>query len=249
MPRRDQGGSSAEVAVGRTRTTARYDEIADFYHSVVGDDVGNPAGGALLRLLGDVHGTRILDVACGQGRLSRELARRGASVVGIDLSEKLIKKAAVAESRDPLGIDFRNADISQFRSATLFDAATCHFGLSDIDDLAGALGAVSRVLRPTGILVFSILHPCFPGAGPDAPSSWPPGRGYYAEGWWQADNPGFRGRVGANHRTLSTYLNALVRHGLEPEHFAEPEDTERPELENLPVYLIARCRKVPPPSN
>lgn len=229
----------------RARPAARYDEIADFYHSVVGDYVSDSAGEALFSLLGDVHRARILDVACGEGRVSRELARRGASVVGIDLSEKLIRKAVAAESRNPLGIEFRNADICQFCSVAVFDAASCHFGLSDIDDLSGALRAISRVLRPTGIFVFSILHPCFPGAGPDAPSSWPSGRGYYAEGWWQANNPGFRGRVGANHRTLSTYLNALIGHGLEPEEFSEPEGIERPELQGLPVYFIVRCRKAP----
>jgi ubiquinone/menaquinone biosynthesis C-methylase UbiE len=56
-----------------------------------------------------------------------------------------------------------------------FGVVTSHFGLSDIDDLEGALRTVGRVLEPGGVFVFSILHPCFPGWGEDAPSAWQPG--------------------------------------------------------------------------
>jgi hypothetical protein len=79
------------------------------------------------------------------------------------------------------------------------------------------------VLVPAGFFVVSLLHPCFPGWGADAPSSWPPGEGYYREGWWLADNPGFRGKAGANHRMLSTYFNAFAAHGLRLERLIEPD--------------------------
>jgi SAM-dependent methyltransferase len=230
--------------------TARYDEIADFYDGKVGDDLSDSAALALLDLLGDVHGRRMLDLACGQGRVSRELARRGASVVAVDISERLLEKARALEANEPLGIEYRKVDATspQDLASEEFDGAVCHFGLSDIDDLDGTLASVARVLVPGGWFVLSIVHPCFPGSGPDAPSSWPPGRGYHAEGWWLADNPGFRGKVGANHRTLSTYLNALGEHGLTVERAAEPE----PEAgwfeakgggEPVPIYLAARCRR------
>ena len=109
----------------------------------------------------------------------------------------------------------------------------------DIDDLAGALSAVTSVLRPGGWFVASIVHPCLPGSERGA-SSWPPGRGYEPEGWWlsPADhNPeGVRIRVGATHRKLSTYLNALLDAGLEAERFAEPPAP-------VPTYLLWRCRR------
>jgi 2-polyprenyl-3-methyl-5-hydroxy-6-metoxy-1,4-benzoquinol methylase len=63
-------------------TMARYDRMADFYHRAIGDDVTDPATAALLHLLGDVRGSRLMDLACGQGRVARTLARRGALVVG-----------------------------------------------------------------------------------------------------------------------------------------------------------------------
>jgi ubiquinone/menaquinone biosynthesis C-methylase UbiE len=228
----------------------RYDEIADFYDERVGDDVSDSVAASVLELAGELAGARVLDLACGQGRLSRELARRGASVVGADLSEKLLAKARAAEDEQPLGIGYVHGDVTGpgALAGERFDGVVCHFGLSDIDDLDGTLATVARVLDPQGWFVLSILHPCFPGSGPDAPSSWPPGRGYHAEGWWLADNPGFRGKVGANHRTLSTYLNALGEHGLTVERAAEPE----PEAgwfeakgggEPVPIYLAARCRR------
>jgi SAM-dependent methyltransferase len=228
----------------------RYDEIADFYDEMVGDDVSDSVAAAVLELVGDPAGSRVLDLACGQGRLSRELARRGASVVGADLSQRLLDKARAAEVRDQLGITYTHVDVTSpdALSGERFEGVVCHFGLSDIDELKGTLTTVARVLEEQGWFVLSIVHPCFPGSGPDAPSSWPPGRGYHAEGWWLADNPGFRGKVGANHRTLSTYLNALVERGLEIDHVSEPEPEAgwfeaKGGSEPVPLYLVVRCRR------
>lgn len=228
----------------------RYDEIADFYDSSVRDDVGDSVAAAVFELAGDVSGLRVLELACGQGRVSRELARRGALVVGVDLSTKLLDKAQAAEDAEPLGITYLHEDVTS--ASTLagerFDGVVCHFGLSDIDDLDGALATAARVLQPGGWFVFSIVHPCFPGSGKEASSSWPPGRGYFEEGWWLADSPGFRGKVGANHRMLSSYLNALEDHRLTVDRTAEPEPEpgwyeSKGGNEPVPVYLVVRCRR------
>jgi 2-polyprenyl-3-methyl-5-hydroxy-6-metoxy-1,4-benzoquinol methylase len=228
----------------------RYDEIADFYDETVGDDLSDSVAATLLAFAGELAGARILDLACGQGRLSRELSRRGASVVGADLSGKLLAKARAAEDEQPLGITYVHEDVTApgALAGERFDGVVCHFGLSDIDDLDGTLATVARVLDPAAWFVLSIVHPCFPGSGPDAPSSWPPGRGYHTEGWWLADNPGFRGKVGSNHRTLSAYLNALLEHGLAVERVAEPEPEagwfeSKGGSEAVPLYLVVRCRR------
>src|SRR6202034_953638 len=57
-------------------TEARYDAVADFYISGFGS-ADDPASLALLELLGQAAGLRVLGVACGHGRITRELARRG----------------------------------------------------------------------------------------------------------------------------------------------------------------------------
>ena len=236
-------------------TIARYDEIADFYDDFVGDELDDPVSSALFEFIGDVRGLHALDLACGQGRVSRELARRGASVVAADISQRLLERARLFEAIEPLELEYVLRDVTSPRefAAATFDLLVCHFGLTDIDDLDGTLATGARVLRRGGAFVFSIIHPCYPGWGDTSPSSWPPDGGYYTEGWWLAQNPGLRGKVGASHRTLSTYLNALVAHGFVLERLAEPEPgpawlQSKPPGRARPVYLVARCRRVNDPT-
>lgn len=233
--------------------SARYDAVADFYEQFAPDVYDDPPMQALLQLIGNVSGLNLLDLACGHGRLARELARRGSHVVGVDLSEALLAKARAREEADPLQITYVHADATTPKAleGQIFDAVGCSFGLSDIDDLNGAIATVARLVRQDGFFAFSIVHPCFPGwASKQANPSWRPGSSYYEEGWWRADGPahGLRPRVGANHRMLSTYLNTLTQHGLLVEEVAEPMPEadwieQAPDIGPVPVYLVARCRK------
>jgi len=228
---------------------ARYDSIADYY--IAGfDSVDDPASRALLDLLGPVAGLDILDVACGHGRVTRELARRGANIAGVDISEKLISHAIEAERSEPLGIGYQHADVSAVGAlrTNAFDLVVCHFGLSDIDDLDGALTAIGAALRRNGRFVFSILHPCF-GGGKDIAGSWPAAGSYYDEGHWttQEERSKLRRRVGAHHRTLSTYLGSLRRSGLWPDAIAEPPPAPGwdpvHDADRKPVHLVVRAVK------
>ena len=220
------------------RALARYDEFAEWYEQWIGDAPSLIA--AQDGLLPPAAGARVLDMACGQGRMSRYLARRGADVVGVDVSAAMLGKARAA---GPAGITYLCADVTRaptWWDGRPFDGCTCELALMDIDDLAGALATVAAVLRPGGWFVASVMHPCFPGNG-RGQSSWPPGGGYEREGWWTSPghNPeGVRIRVGATHRKLSTILNALHDAGLEAERFAEP-----PAPVPVPTYLLWRCRR------
>jgi SAM-dependent methyltransferase len=230
---------------------ARYDAVADFYVSGF-RSADDPVSQALLGMLGPLAGKRVLDVACGHGRISRELARRGASVVGIDVSSRLISAATEIERAEPSGVRYINADVAtaDVLGEAEFDAAACSFGLSDIDDLTGACAAVSRALRPGGCFVFSILHPCF-GGGRDISGSWPDTGSYYDEGRWTAASARstLRQRVGSQHRMLSSYLGTLRRHGLWLDQVTEPppEPDWDPahQADRQPVYLVARLVSLP----
>jgi SAM-dependent methyltransferase len=233
---------------------ARYDAVADFYEAGWLDRYDDPVSVALFDLLGPLAGRRVLDVACGHGRITRELARHGARPLGLDLSRSLIAKAETAERADPLGIEYVVADIGRapMLEAAHFDLVVCSFGLSDIDDLEAALRTIARTLRPAGRFVFSILHPCFPGAG-EVSGSWSPTGGYYDERWWRAGGSfsSLRRRVGANHRMLSTYLNALCRHGLRVAAVAEPRPPAewtgiRDDAARFPVFLVVQCVRPEP---
>jgi ubiquinone/menaquinone biosynthesis C-methylase UbiE len=239
------------------KSEARYDDVSAFYAATHPDVYDEEPDASLLRLCGAAHGLDALDLACGHGRLARELARLGSRVVGIDLSDRLLELARRAERQDHLGVQYVLGDAASPRvlEGRSFDLVVSSFGLSDIDDLEGAVATVARLLRPDGCFVFSILHPCFPGSPPAVSAAWPPGAGYFREGWWtsEASLSTLRQKVGANHRTMSTYVNSLTRHGLTIEEFAEPEEGDgwagSAQLrEPVPVYLAIRCRASRPPA-
>jgi len=228
---------------------ARYDAVADFLAGWTATD--DPVTTALLDLLGPVAGTRVLDMACGHGRIARELARRGADVVGVDISGNLLTMARESEQASPSGVRYVRADLtaSGLFAPAAFDAAACNFGLSDIDDLGSAIAAVSHALKPGGRFVFSVLHPCFAG-GKDTAASWPATGSYYDEGRWTPRDARstLRRQVGASHRMLSTYLNTLRAHGLWLDRMAEPlpEPDWDPahDADRKPLYLVVRTLKL-----
>jgi SAM-dependent methyltransferase len=214
---------------------ARYDEFAEWYEQWIGD--APPLIAAHSDLLPAVTGERVLDIACGQGRMSRYLARLGADVVGVDISAAMLGKARAIGPEDIAYVRADGARHPAWWDGRPFDGCTCELALMDIDDLAGTLSTVTTLLRQGGWFVASIVHPCFPGSERGR-SNWP-GEGYECEGWWTSPdhNPeGVRIRVGATHRKLSTFLNALLEAGLEAERFVEPPAP-------VPTYLLWRCRR------
>ena len=238
-----------------------YDAIAEWYDQYVRTEpllaeVVIPATLRLIEEAGRLRDAIICDLACGQGVVARELAQRGARVTGIDISERLLSLARSQPVATPHAIAWRHDDAQVGRTLAdaSFDGVVCNMALMDIPDLAAALRTVARIVRRGGWFVFSITHPCIQMPN----SAWmtrPDGamiRGtgdYFAEGFWQpAGAPGVRGRVGARHRTLSSYLNALADAGLTVECVAEPQATpaliERmPGYRWLPPALLSRCRK------
>jgi 2-polyprenyl-3-methyl-5-hydroxy-6-metoxy-1,4-benzoquinol methylase len=236
---------------------AAYDEIAEWYDGVIG--AGLPLGGAsLLALAGEcegappVAGQRVCDLACGQGVIARELTRRGARVFGIDLSARLLEIARRYEQTEPLGVAYLRADAQSLAAVrdSVFDGVVCSLALMDIPDLASTAQTVGRVLRPGGWFLFSITHPCFQGpAAREVEVRCADGTvvrepGYFAEGFWRSDYAqGVRGQVGAYHRTLSTYLNAMSDAGLILDRVVEPPSTGQPGDRGVPKVLVARWHR------
>jgi len=135
-------------------------EGADVYR----DLYNNPA---FFAFLGDIAGMSVLDAGCGEGTNTRKLAELGArSLVGVDLSPRMIEHARLAETASPHGIDYHvgsMTNLAVFADET-FDLAVSTMALMDTPDLRGTLRELARVVRRGGRVVFSITHPCFTNA-------------------------------------------------------------------------------------
>ncbi len=238
--------------------TPVYDQIAEWYDEQVraGKLIHDLVLPALFSAIGEVNGQHICDLACGQGAVARQLARAGAQVVGIDLSERLLEIAHSEEAAAPLHIIYQQDDAQQCQALAdaSFDGIVCNMALMDIPDLAATFRTAYRILRPRGWFAFSITHPCI--QMPD--SLWNTrddgtiireSGTYFAEGFWKpAPGPGVRGRIGAHHRTLSTYLNTLVLANFQIQSLSEPHaegDLEQRfrSYRSLPAALVVYCHK------
>src|SRR5262249_31405793 len=91
-----------------------------------------PLTGALLTSAALRPGERVLDIGCGSGATSIEIARRvgaGGSVVGVDLSPQMLKVARERAAEADVAIAFEETDVAQARFGEPFDAAVSRFGV------------------------------------------------------------------------------------------------------------------------
>jgi SAM-dependent methyltransferase len=110
---------------------------------------------ALISFVGRGEG-EALDVGCGEGRVSRELKARGYRVTASDPVWELVHAAREARSADDYAI--ASGTNLPFENAR-FDLVMAYNVLMDVQDVPAPLKEIKRVLRPTGILVISIVHP------------------------------------------------------------------------------------------
>jgi len=231
-----------------------WDEMAGWYDRLLraGSGAHETAVECLRRLLPPLDGADVIDVACGQGLATRVLVDAGAGrVLGVDASAEMIDLATGHGS----GADYRVDDAQTLATCAdaSFDGATCQLALMDIPDLDAALTSIHRVLKPGGWFVFSIGHPCIlvPDARPQLDADGRPAvlvTGYFEERFWRSSNPHGVRRVGNYHRTLATYLNALIRAGFRLEAVEEPEAApghvaQQPLYAEVPIFFAARVRE------
>jgi ubiquinone/menaquinone biosynthesis C-methylase UbiE len=117
----------------------------------------------LIRMLGDLEGKHVLDLACGQGIFSRILADNGANVVGVDLGKELIELAEKRNEGYKFKIHFFSGssdDLFMVKDATK-DIVVCVLALQNIEKLQETLKEVSRVLKKAGKFVAVLNHPAF----------------------------------------------------------------------------------------
>jgi ubiquinone/menaquinone biosynthesis C-methylase UbiE len=111
----------------------------------------------LFKVLGDLRGRSVLDLACGEGYYTRHLKRSGAArVVGVDISQGMVDLARHQEERDRLGIDYVVQDVKQLEMDETFDVIVAAYLLNyarTYDELLEMCSAITRHLKPGGRFV------------------------------------------------------------------------------------------------
>jgi SAM-dependent methyltransferase len=222
-----------EVESSRASRTY-WDSAAGEYLEEHGDFLGDerfvwcPEGvdEASAQLLGPVRGKRILEVGCGAAQCSRWLAGQGAEVVAFDISVEQLRLGHELDRRTGTAVRTvaANAVAIPLKDAT-FDIACSAFGaLPFVADAEAALREIARVLRPGGLLVFSVTHP-LRWSLPDDPT--PAGlritQSYFDRTpYVEVDDAG-TAVYAEHHRTTGDWIRALIGAGFSIDDLLEPE--------------------------
>lgn len=233
------------------------EERADSYHaSVVAPN--------LLRVLKPTAGMRVIDIGCGDGFITREIAAMSAEVVGTDISPEMVQLARQAAAPNEQYVAVPAEKLSFAKDAS-FDAATIVLALQNIEHLDEALAEAARVLRSGGRLLIVLNHPAFRipkrtswGWDDEAQIQYRRLDAYMSEARQVIDMEPGKGGKGKTtvsfHRPLQVYVKALVKAGFaidgleewishkksEAGPRANAEDAARKEF---PLFLLLACRK------
>jgi len=110
--------------------------------------------------LAPLSGRSALDIGCGGGILTEAMARRGARVKGIDLSDKALKVAQLHSLESRITVDYEavSAEDLALRSPSAFDVVTCMELLEHVPEPASTVRACAGLARPGGDVFFSTIN-------------------------------------------------------------------------------------------
>ena len=146
---------------------AGWDGMADSYQATTAISVDDVHYGPLspgereLGLLGEVKGSRVLELACGAAQNSIALGKQGAVVTAMDISNKQLRHARRLVDREGVGVDLLRGDmesLGMFRDG-VFDLVLSSFGWEYVPDLGQCLEECARVMAGGGTLVVCTVHP------------------------------------------------------------------------------------------
>lgn len=187
-----------------------------------------------LGLLGEVEGRRVLVLGCGGGQDAIALARRGAQVVGIDLSDEQIRFARELAQKEGLEVPFVQGNVEELPDvdAESQDVVVSAHTLNYVEHVDRCFAEVFRVLRPGGLFVFSVQHPM--DACLDDHSPYCMDKGYWEtqHDWeWEYMEAGLKERFRSWYRTVADWFALLQEAGFQVERLLEPPPPSEPPTE------------------
>ncbi|WP_248925332.1 class I SAM-dependent methyltransferase [Paenibacillus hamazuiensis] len=205
----------------------------------------------------ELRDRRVLDLGCGFGwhcRYARQQHAR--SVVGVDISENMLARAR--ENTDDPAIEYRRMAIEDIDFAEQeFDVVISSLAFHYVERFEEVCRKVHRFLTPGGSFVFSVEHPVFTALaaqdwhyGPQGERLHWPVDNYQSEGLRHTSFLG--SEVTKYHRTVATYLNALIDAGFRIRRLSEPQPAQEllaqhPEMRDetrRPMFLMIAADKI-----
>lgn len=128
-------------------------------YAAIHDEQAAPFGAAVMDALGDLSGTRVLDVGCGTGSTTNQLVERGATeVVGVDISAPMIEAARAAAGNN---VRYELGDVLGLESSGAFDVVFSRFGVMFFDDPVAAFARLRALSTVEGRIGFCCWGPPF----------------------------------------------------------------------------------------
>ncbi len=154
----------------KVTSNTSWGSVATWYDSHLKDDSTYHAKvilPSLLRLLGDVQGKHILDLACGQGYFAKAFKEKKAHVIGVDISKELIalaekeqEKSGIHASQKVMYFATPSHDLYMVKDKSQ-DLVVCVLALQNIENIHATIQEVTRTLKQGGKFIFVINHPAF----------------------------------------------------------------------------------------
>jgi ubiquinone/menaquinone biosynthesis C-methylase UbiE len=146
--------------------TAQYDQIGSKYDAYARTATLKRAESyTFCRMVGDLAGKRVLDLACGFGFYTKLLKQRGAAqVLGIDISPEMVRLACAKEQEDPVGVAYRVGDATELPVLGAFELVTAVYLLNyatSQDQMLGMCRSAYKNLVPGGRFVAYTVNPAY----------------------------------------------------------------------------------------
>jgi SAM-dependent methyltransferase len=211
-----------------------------------------------LRLLGDVAGQRAIVLGCGGGQDCIALAKRGATVIGVDLSDKQVEYGRRLAEREGVMVTLMQGNVEELRGIDdeTHDIALSLHAMNYVERADRAFEEAYRVLRRGGLFVLSVHHP-MDGSLSDAPPYAVEKRYWDEQRDWQWDFSEAKAsaRMRSWYRPVSAWFELLTDAGFRVERLLEPPpvaDSDEPwrwlgstkdKAELIPYTLIMKAVK------
>lgn len=197
---------------------------------------------AMQSLLPDVHGLRVLDAGCGPGLYCEWLAQHGASVVGLDVVDRMVELAR--ERTRGLPVELRVANLEEpldWLKDASFNIVIAPLVLDYVLDWRKLFAEFRRLLVDGGLFVFSIPHPAFTWIHFHADRECyvkTEVAGFYFTGFGEPHH-----YVEYYRRPLDEVFNSVIESGFRIDRVLEPRP--KPEMEQVDPWLFRRLNQTP----